>query len=100
MENNRTSPENKVNNGSKPVETDSAEIVRRHMQDKNHEITDDEIRNVKVTTTDEAPVTLNEATEGVLGDDSGELTEDESNDVTGAPDPKDKAGTPWDVIGE
>lgn len=100
MENNRIDPENNINEGNKPLETDSAEIVRRHLEDENHEITDDDMRNVKIGTTDEEPVTISEATEGVLDGDSEELNDEISNDVTGAPDPKDKAGTPWDVLGE
>jgi len=100
MENNRISPENKTNESGKPVRTDSAEIVRRHLQDEKHEITDEDIRNVKIVTTDEEPVTIAEATEGVLEGDSEKLKDEESKEITGAPDPKDKAATPWDVISD
>jgi hypothetical protein len=50
MESNRKNPENTLNENNKPIETDSAEIVRRHLEDENHEITDEDIRNVKVIT--------------------------------------------------
>ena len=95
MENKRISPENKTNE-NKPAETDSAEIVRRHLEDENHQITDEEIRNVRVGTKDDEPVTIGaEAEARFAEDDSKEDAEDEDLD---APDPKDKPVTPWDVI--
>ena len=39
-------PENKKTDSQ--IITDTSEIVRRHLEDKNHEITDEEIRNIKV----------------------------------------------------
>jgi len=99
MENTRIPPENQINDANKPVQTDSAEIVRRHMEDENHEITDDDIRNVKIVTKDDEPVTIGaEATARLVGDES-ELADDENNDADAA-DPKAKPGTPWDVLGE
>ena len=95
MENKRISPENKTNE-NKPAETDSAEIVRRHLEDENHQITDEEIRNVRVGTKDDEPVTIGaEAEARFAEDDSKEDAEDEDLD---APDPKDKPVTPWDVV--
>lgn len=95
MENKRISPENKTNE-NKPAETDSAEIVRRHLEDQNHQITDEDIRNVRVGAKDDEPVTIGaEAEARFAEDDSKEDAEDEDLD---APDPKDKPVTPWDVI--
>lgn len=95
MENKRISPENKTNE-NKPAETDSAEIVRRHLEDENHQITDEDIRNVRVGAKDDEPVTIGaEAEARFAEDDSKEDAEDEDLD---APDPKDKPVTPWDVI--
>lgn len=95
MENKRISPENKTNE-NKPAETDSAEIVRRHLEDENHQITDEDIRNVRVGAKDDEPVTIGaEAEARFAEDDSKEDAEDEDLD---APDPKDKPVTPWDVV--
>ena len=95
MENKRISPENKTNE-NKPAETDSAEIVRRHLEDENHQITDEDIDNVQVGAKDDEPVTIGaEAEARFAEDDSKEDAEDEDLD---APDPKDKPVTPWDVI--
>lgn len=96
MKNTRIPPENKINEGNKPPQTDSAEIVRRHLEDENHEITDEDIRNVKIVTKDDEPVTIGaEATARLVGDKS-----DETNDGTDDADPKVKPGTPWDVLSE
>ena len=100
MKKNSIRVENNPNESNKPIETNSAEIVRRHLEDENHEITDDEIRNVKIATTGEELVTIGaEATSKLIGDES-EFTDDENNDATDAPDPKAKPGTPWDVLSE
>jgi len=99
MENNRISPTSKINEGKKPIQTDAAEIVRRHLEDENHEITEDEMRNVKIATTDDEPVTVGaEAKARLLGDES-ELAGDEV-DNKDEEDPKGKPGTPWDVLSE
>ena len=95
MENNQENPESHKSK-NKPAETDSAEIVRRHLEDENHQITDEDIRNVRVGAKDDEPVTIGaEAEARFAEDDSKEDAEDEDLD---APDPKDKPVTPWDVI--
>ena len=94
METNRISPENKINQGKKPVQTDSAEIVKRHLQDKNDQITEEDIRNVKIVTTDDEPITVGAEAKARLVDEADEEIEDE----TDMPDAKAKPGTPWDVI--
>ena len=99
MEKNLISLENNANEGSKPVKTDSAEIVKRHLQDKNHEITDEDIRNVKIVTADDEPITVGaEAAARFADDDLLEKSdsETEEEDV----DPNAKPGTPWSVLGE
>src|SRR6188768_130167 len=98
MENNTTSLKNKINEGKKPIQTDSAEIVRRHLQDKNDEITEDDIRNVKIVTTDDEPVSVGAEATALLLDDESESAGDEVNNDKAETDPKDKAGTPWDVL--
>ena len=100
MENNTISLKNKINEGKKPVQTDSAEIVRRHLQDKNDEITEDDIRNVKIVTTDDEPVTVGAEAAARLLDDESELAGDGIDNDKAEPDPKDKPGTPWDVLSE
>ena len=78
---------------NKPLETDSSEIVRRHLEDKNHEITEEEIRNVRIAVEDDEPITTDADAETrfVANDEEAK----EENDV---PDPNDQPATPWDVI--
>ena len=99
MENSRLTSENRTDR-NKPVETDSAEIVRRHLEDENHEITEDDIRNVRIVTKDDEPVTTGaEAAAKFTADDSEEEVADDIEDGDlDAPDPKDNPVTPWDVI--
>ena len=100
MENNGISPKNSIKEGKKPIQTDSAEIVRRHLQDKNDEITEDDIRNVKIVTTDDEPVTVGAEATALLLDDESESAGDEVNNDKAETDPRDKPGTPWDVLKE
>ena len=100
MEKNTISLKNKNNEGKKPIQTDSAEIVRRHLQDKNDEITEDDIRNVKIVTTDDEPVTVGAEAAARLLNDESDLTGDGIDNDKAEPDPKDKPGTPWDVLSE
>ena len=94
---NRNTPESKNNQNIKPVETDSSEIVRRHLEDENHEITDEDIRNVKVVgIEDDEPVTTGAELEARFGIDENSKEEDETN----APDPNDHPVTPWNVVSE
>lgn len=85
----------KENANNKPLETDSAEIVRRHLEDKNHEITDDDIRNVRIAVEDDEPVTTGAEAQAKFVENDMEDDKEEENEV---PDPNDKPATPWDVI--
>jgi hypothetical protein len=91
---NRNNPENKSNESNKP--TDSSEIVRRHLEDENHEITDEDIRNVKVVgIEDDEPVTIGAEAEARFGTDE-ENKDEAEKDAPGALRP----GTPWDVVSD
>jgi hypothetical protein len=93
---NRNTHESRHNENNKP-ETDSSEIVRRHLEDENHEITDEDIRNVKVVGIDNnEPVTTGAELEARFGIDENSKEGDE----TKAPDPNDRPVTPWDVVSE
>jgi hypothetical protein len=86
---NRNNPENKSNESNKL--TDSSEIVRRHLEDENHEITDEDMRNVKIVGIEGGePVTTGAEAEARFG------TEEEAKDDEDATDAR--PGTPWDVI--
>lgn len=88
-------PENRTNQNNKPIETDSSEIVRRHLKDENHEITDEDIRNVKIVgVEDDEPITTGAEVEVRFGTDEENNNENDEN----APPPR--PGTPWDVISE
>jgi hypothetical protein len=99
MDSNRMSPENRTKE-NKPMETDSAEIVRRHLEDENHEITDAEIRNVKVGSTDDEPTTTGaEAAARFVEEEPGEKDK-KPNDKKNLPGEDGTPGTPWDVLSE
>ena len=100
MENNSISPENRINGGNKPIQTDSAEIVRRHLEDENHQISEDDIRNVKIITTDDEPVTIGAEAKALLVEDESKSTDEENDDTEHTTDPKAKPGNPWDVLSE
>ena len=100
MENNRISPENKINGSNKPIQTDSAEIVRRHLEDENHQITEDDIRNVKIVITDDEPITIGAEATALLVDDESKSTDEENDEAAHNTDPRAKPGNPWDVLNE
>lgn len=90
MDNNRIGPESRTNE-NKPGETDTGKIVRRHLEDEHDEITDEDIRNVRIADTDAEPVTTGaEAQTRFIDEKAGEDDD--------APDPIDKPVTPWDVL--
>ena len=86
---NRNNPENKGNESNKL--TDSSEIVRRHLEDENHEISEEDMRNVKIVGIEDGePVTTGAEAEAKFG------TDEDAKDDEDAPGPR--PGTPWDVI--
>lgn len=98
MQNNGISPENKKTE-NKPVETDSEKIVRRHLENEDDEITDEDIRSVRVSIDSDEPVTT--GAEAAARFTKGNLEENDLKDEDiDAPDPKDKPVTPWDVLDE
>jgi hypothetical protein len=70
-------------------ESDTQKIVRRHLEDKNHVITEDEIRSVRVGMTPP----LDEIDNAELRSGS----EEEQAGKTGA-DASDAPLTPWDAV--
>jgi hypothetical protein len=92
MDSNRTSPENRTKE-SKPTETDSAAIVRRHLEDESHEITDEEIRNVKIVSTDDEPTTTGAEAAARFTEEEPEEKDRENNNNA-------KPDTSWDVLSE
>jgi hypothetical protein len=92
MDSNRTSPENRTKE-SKPMETDSSEIVRRHLEDENHEITDEEIRNVKIGSTEDEPTTTGAEAAARFTEEEPEEKDRENNNNA-------KPDTSWDVLSE
>jgi hypothetical protein len=99
MDSNRISPENRTKE-NKPMETDSSEIVRRHLEDENHEITDEEIRNVKIVSTDDEPTTTGAEAAARFEEEESEKKDKEPNDKKDLPDADGTPGTPWDVLSE
>jgi hypothetical protein len=86
---------------NRPVETDSEKIVRRHLENEDDEITDEDIRSVRVVTTDDEPTTISAEAEARFTEDSDkEITGSETDEKTGAPNADEKPGTSWNVLGE
>ena len=88
------------NEGAKRrFESDTQKLVRRHLEDEDHEITEEEIASVRVGMT---PPILDEATEARFEDeDAKEETErkylgDDADE--GDVPAKDERITPWDTI--
>ncbi len=96
MEKNRMNPENSTNQ-NKPIESDSEKIVRRHLENEEDEISDADIRNVRIVGEDDEPTTIaaeaDKKNKEDLKDEDGAEDEDDA-----LPDPNDKPVTPWDVI--
>ena len=93
----RNTPENNINQNNKTIETDSSEIVRRHLEDESHEISDEDIRNVKIVgAEDSEPVTIGAEAKSRFDIDENSKDEDDTN----TPDPNDRPITPWDVVSE
>ena len=91
---------NSTTNGEERPLTDTQKIVRRHLENENDVITDEDIANVRIGMT---PADLDEATEARFkGEDA---IEEEEEDILGDIDKieedentKNKKITPWDTI--
>ena len=73
---------------------DGSQLVQRHLTDEHHEITDDDIRNVKVG----GPANLDEPTIEAIEDGEKRIADhkaDNESDVI----PGSQKMTPWDTIG-
>ena len=75
----------------KKFKSDSAKLVDRHLQDPNHQITEEEIRNVRVGMTPPPPDDLPSPEEKVA--DRKKENEDETL-------PGKQVITPWDTLNE
>ena len=73
----------------KPFKSDTARLVERHLKDPNHEITEEEMRNVRVGMTPPHPDKIIPADEKV----ADRKTEGEDETLPGH-----EAITPWDTI--
>jgi hypothetical protein len=98
--NNRSTPEmasalnliHKLNMpNNKPFKSDTAKLVERHLKDPNHQITEEEIRNVRVGMTPPEPDDLRSVEERA----ADRKKEDEDETLPGS-----QAITPWDTLDE
>ena len=92
---NRIGPENNDAGKTKPVESDTTEVVRRHLEDKNHEITDEEIRNIRIVGKDNEPVTVGAEAEARFVENKESSDPNEEDNLPGE---NDAPVTPWDVV--
>lgn len=87
------------NNGEERFESDTQKLVRKHLEDKDHVITEEEIANIRVGMT---PVQPDEATAARFDEEAIEKAEDHivGNDdkLPEGDNPKDNRATPWDAI--
>jgi len=92
---NRIGPENNDAGKNKPVASDTTEVVRRHLEDKNHEITDEEIRNIRIVGEDNEPVTVGAEVEARFVENK---ENSDNGDEDSLPAENDAPVTPWDVV--
>ncbi|HEU4633354.1 MAG TPA: hypothetical protein VFS22_05175 [Flavisolibacter sp.] len=83
---------NKEQNGER-FESDTQKIVRRHLEDENHVITEDEIRNVRVGMTPPPDAPTEEAIREREEKIADRKTPDENETAPG-----EQQATPWDVL--
>lgn len=88
--NNPIRPENKDVKET-AVATDTTEIVRRHLEDENHTITDEEIRNIRVVGEDDEPVTTGAEAEARFVDNKADNDSSEEDDLSNE---NEGSGTP------
>jgi hypothetical protein len=114
MEHNKINeePGDDLTSGSKPEPTDAQKLIRQHITDPDHKITDDDIRNVRLTPGNEIPVIGAEATARLEDLDEDEISHDNdddtdeaesTDDTTDNTDNDNKKGrvtTPWDTVSE
>jgi len=87
------------NAGEERFLSDSQKIVRRHLENEDDVITDEDIRNVRVGMT---PPVLDEPTQARFGDE--EVKDEVEEEYLGAKDDKevstneDDTITPWDMV--
>lgn len=92
--------ENQANGNDERFESDTQKIVRKHLEDKDHVITDEDIANVRVGM---VPPQFDAATEARFeGSDAREEAEERLLDSTDEPSEdenlEDEQITPWDTI--
>lgn len=80
-------PESRPGNERQPFESDTQKIVREHLSDPNHVISEEDFKNVRIGMTPE----LDETTREQI--DTLQQRVDEQQKEAGGP-----AVTPWDVI--
>ena len=88
------------NGTSERFQSDTQKVVRKHLEDKDHVITDEDMANIRVGMT---PPELDEATAARFGGDSAiEKAEDEAlgdeDKLEEGNNSKDNRVTPWDTI--
>lgn len=83
-------------------ELNAKDLIRKHIEDPNHEITDDDIRNVKIDLTENpnSPIGA-EMLSRIEEEEEDDDDDDENNDAddNNAPETEinEKPSTPWDV---
>jgi hypothetical protein len=101
MENNIPNNDPTGKNEQRSQELDAKELIRKHIEDPEHEITDDDIRNLKPAIHNDPPTIGAEAMSRIaeIEEDEDEDDEDEDFDESDVEDNKEseKPTTPWDV---
>ncbi len=82
------------NESPERFESDSQKIVRRHLEDENHIITDEEIRGVRIGAEPVVPDNTEQKFEELVDDLEKENEDPDKKEV----DPSDNPVTPWDTI--
>lgn len=104
MQNNRINPQPEnsenveknelINENEERFESDTQKIVRQHLQDRDHIITDEDIANVRVGM---VPREFNATTEESRKEEEKKFIDD-TNDLEEDKNLEDEKITPWDII--
>jgi hypothetical protein len=85
-------PENDQAKSPERYQTDSQKVVQRHLEDENHIISDEDIRNVRIGVTEVAPMQTEKILDKLV--EEVEKENKEEDDVA----QKDNPINPWDTI--
>ncbi len=90
MQPDKTVPDGTEDNKPPRFESDTQKVVRQHMEDEDHEISEEDMKNVRIGVT----IPMDETTREGVEELQEKIDENNQQHKTGG----DKPVTPWDVV--